>query len=195
VTCHHIHAPQCPLAPYVCSPQVANLAAEEIPQIYAACGRGSRSTLRVLRPGLAVTGKPSRGGLVGWAAVLVGSLLGCSCRTSCCAHVVPFCWSLCWLCLRQPSSPFQPQSHLTRPCSTPPLPCPAEMAVSPLPGNPTAVWTIKRSAADEFDAYIIVSFSNATLVLRCVRVRLPCCRGSGWQRFQAAVCAQHEGGP
>lgn len=42
----------------------------------------------------------------------------------------------------------------------------AEMAVSPLPGNPTAVWTIKKSAADEFDAYIIVSFSNATLVLR-----------------------------
>ena len=36
--------------------QVANLAGEEIPQIYAACGRGARSTLRVLRPGLAVTG-------------------------------------------------------------------------------------------------------------------------------------------
>lgn len=75
--------------------KVANLAGEEIPQIYAACGRGSRSTLRVLRPGLAVT----------------------------------------------------------------------EMAVSPLPGNPTAVWTIKRSVGDEFDAYIVVSFSNATLVL------------------------------
>ncbi len=40
------------------------------------------------------------------------------------------------------------------------------MAVSPLPGNPTAVWTIKRSVGDEFDAYIVVSFSNATLVLR-----------------------------
>ncbi|KAL4425697.1 hypothetical protein ABPG75_009713 [Micractinium tetrahymenae] len=75
--------------------KVANLANEEIPQIYAACGRGPRSSLRVLRPGLAVT----------------------------------------------------------------------EMAVSPLPGNPTAVWTIKKSAADEYDAYIIVSFSNATLVL------------------------------
>ena len=36
--------------------KVANLANEEIPQIYAACGRGARSTLRVLRPGLAVTG-------------------------------------------------------------------------------------------------------------------------------------------
>ncbi|EFN57738.1 hypothetical protein CHLNCDRAFT_56079 [Chlorella variabilis] len=81
--------------------KVANLAGEEIPQIYAACGRGSRSTLRVLRPGLAVTGKRA-------------------------AH---------------------------------------EMAVSPLPGNPTAVWTIKRSVGDEFDAYIVVSFSNATLVL------------------------------
>ena len=62
--------------------------------MYALCGRGARSTLRTLRPGLAVT----------------------------------------------------------------------EMAVSPLPGNPTAVWTVRRSAADDFDAYIIVSFTNATLV-------------------------------
>ena len=74
--------------------QVANLLNEEIPQIYAACGRGPRSSLKVLRPGLAVT----------------------------------------------------------------------EMAVSPLPGNPTAVWTIKRHIGDDFDAYIIVSFTNATLV-------------------------------
>ncbi len=41
--------------------QVANLADEEIPQIYATCGRGARSTLRVLRPGLAVTGKAAAG--------------------------------------------------------------------------------------------------------------------------------------
>jgi splicing factor 3B subunit 3 len=40
----------------------------------------------------------------------------------------------------------------------------AEMAVSELPGNPTAVWTIRRAAADELDAYIVVSFTNATLV-------------------------------
>lgn len=74
--------------------QAANLLNEEIPQIFSLCGRGPRSTLRLLRPGLAVT----------------------------------------------------------------------EMAVSPLPGNPTAVWTIKRSMLDDFDAYIIVSFTNATLV-------------------------------
>jgi len=74
--------------------QVANLLNEETPQIYAACGRGSRSTLRVLRPGLAVT----------------------------------------------------------------------ELAVWPLPGAPTAVWTLKRSQQDELDAYIVVSFDNATLV-------------------------------
>ena len=67
---------------------------EDIPQIYTLCGRGSRSSLRVLRPGLAVT----------------------------------------------------------------------EMAVSPLPGNPTAVWTTKRTTSSEFDNYIIVSFTNATLV-------------------------------
>jgi len=74
--------------------KVANLLNEEIPQIYALCGRGPRSTLAVLRPGLAVT----------------------------------------------------------------------ELAISPLPGNPTAVWTIRRSTTDEFDAYIVVSFTNATLV-------------------------------
>jgi len=41
----------------------------------------------------------------------------------------------------------------------------AEMAVSELPGNPTAVWTVKRRAEETYDAYIIVSFPNATLVL------------------------------
>ena len=82
--------------------QVANLLNEETPQIYAACGRGSRSTLRVLRPGLAVT----------------------------------------------------------------------ELAVWPLPGAPTAVWTLKRSQQDELDAYIVVSFDNATLAraMLCVVV-------------------------
>ena len=73
---------------------MANLLNEETAQLYALCGRGPRSSLRVLRHGLAV----------------------------------------------------------------------AEMAVSELPGNPTAVWTIRRSATDELDAYIVVSFTNATLV-------------------------------
>eukprot|EP01094_Clydonella_sp_ATCC50884_P006453 TRINITY_DN1564_c0_g1_i10.p1 TRINITY_DN1564_c0_g1~~TRINITY_DN1564_c0_g1_i10.p1 ORF type:complete len:1192 (-),score=452.93 TRINITY_DN1564_c0_g1_i10:363-3938(-) len=41
----------------------------------------------------------------------------------------------------------------------------AEMAVSELPANPTAVWTVKRTAADEFDTYMVVAFVNATLVL------------------------------
>ena len=64
-----------------------------------------------------------------------------------------------------------------------------EMAVSELPGRPTAVWTVKKSQVgslyiyrciyeyyvfiyvcmyvqgDDFDRYIIVSFNNATLVL------------------------------
>lgn len=75
-------------------PQVVNLVKEEIPQIYVTCGRGPRSTLAVLRPGLAVN----------------------------------------------------------------------ELAVSPLPGTPGAVWTIKRAVDDEYDQYIIVSFTNATLV-------------------------------
>ena len=41
----------------------------------------------------------------------------------------------------------------------------SEMAVSELPGSPNAVWTLKRRADEEYDAYIIVSFINATLVL------------------------------
>uniref|UniRef100_A0A0A9YIZ9 Splicing factor 3B subunit 3 n=2 Tax=Lygus hesperus TaxID=30085 RepID=A0A0A9YIZ9_LYGHE len=76
--------------------QVADLANEDTPQLYMACGRGPRSTLRVLRHGLEVS----------------------------------------------------------------------EMAVSPLPGSPNAVWTVKKRADDEFDAYIVVSFVSATLVLR-----------------------------
>lgn len=75
--------------------QIADLANEDTPQLYVACGQGPRSSLRVLRHGLEVT----------------------------------------------------------------------EMAVSELPGNPNAVWTVKKNIDDEFDAYIIVSFVNATLVL------------------------------
>jgi splicing factor 3B subunit 3 len=40
-----------------------------------------------------------------------------------------------------------------------------EVAVAPLEANPTAVWTVKRAARDPFDAYLVVSFVNATLVL------------------------------
>ncbi|KAH8497167.1 hypothetical protein H0E87_019750 [Populus deltoides] len=75
--------------------KVANLFDEETPQIFSLCGRGPRSSLRILRPGLAIS----------------------------------------------------------------------EMAVSQLPGVPSAVWTVKKNIYDEFDAFIVVSFNNATLVL------------------------------
>lgn len=75
--------------------QAHNLTGEETPQLYALCGTGPRSSLRVLRHGVALS----------------------------------------------------------------------EMAVSPLPGNPNAVFTVRKRAEDEFDAYIVVSFTNATLVL------------------------------
>ncbi|KAK7310260.1 hypothetical protein RJT34_07662 [Clitoria ternatea] len=75
--------------------KVSNLFEEETPQIFTLCGRGPRSSLRILRTGLAVS----------------------------------------------------------------------EMAVSKLPGVPSAVWTVKKNVIDEFDAYIVVSFTNATLVL------------------------------
>lgn len=82
------------LSPIINS-QIADLTNEDTPQLYVACGRSARSTMRVLRHGLEVS----------------------------------------------------------------------EMAVSELPGNPNAVWTVKKRAMDEFDSYIIVSFINATLVL------------------------------
>ena len=74
---------------------VEELVGEEVPQIYTLCGKGPRSSLRILRHGLSV----------------------------------------------------------------------APLAVSELPGSPSAVWTIKGAQADEHDAYMVVSFLNATLVL------------------------------
>ncbi|RLN07765.1 Splicing factor 3B subunit 3 [Panicum miliaceum] len=75
--------------------RVANLFDEETPQLFTACGRGPRSTLRILRPGLAIS----------------------------------------------------------------------EMARSMLPAEPIAVWTVKKNINGMFDAYIVVSFANVTLVL------------------------------
>lgn len=75
--------------------KVADLAKEHTPQIYTLCGRGARSSLRILRHGLAVT----------------------------------------------------------------------EMAVSELPGSPSAVWVVKTNAADAFCSYIVVSFVKETIVL------------------------------
>ncbi|CAB3408913.1 unnamed protein product [Caenorhabditis bovis] len=40
-----------------------------------------------------------------------------------------------------------------------------EMAVSDLPGVPSAVWTVKKNVDDKNDSYIVVSFVSATLVL------------------------------
>lgn len=82
------------LSPLISS-QVANLAGEDAPQIYALTGQAERSSLRVIRHGLEV----------------------------------------------------------------------AEIVASELPGEPIAVWTTKLTSQDEFDAFIVLSFSNATLVL------------------------------
>ncbi len=40
-----------------------------------------------------------------------------------------------------------------------------EIVASDLPGIPSAVWTTKLRRDDQYDAYIILSFSNGTLVL------------------------------
>ncbi|KAJ3101047.1 Splicing factor 3B subunit 3 [Phlyctochytrium planicorne] len=75
--------------------KVLNLTDDDTPQIFTICGRGARSSFRILRHGLEAS----------------------------------------------------------------------EIAVSELPGNPNAIWTVKANANDEFDTYIVVSFVNATLVL------------------------------
>lgn len=63
---------------------------------------------------------------------------------------------LCALCGRGPRSTVRVLRHGL---------AVAELAVSELPGTPTAVWTVRTSAAAEYDSFIVVSFVNATLVL------------------------------
>jgi splicing factor 3B subunit 3 len=41
----------------------------------------------------------------------------------------------------------------------------SEIVASPLPSIPSAVWTTKITRNDQFDAYIVLSFTNGTLVL------------------------------
>ena len=41
----------------------------------------------------------------------------------------------------------------------------SELAESPLPGKPIALWTIKNSITDENHKYIVLSFLAQTLVL------------------------------
>ena len=74
---------------------VDEMSGDDAPQIHTLCGKGNRSSLRILRHGISVT----------------------------------------------------------------------ELAVSELPGRPTAVWTVRGSSDAEGDKYIVVSFANATLVL------------------------------
>ena len=73
---------------------VGNFANEDTKQIYTLCGKGARSSLRILRHGLEIT----------------------------------------------------------------------ELAVTELPGNPSAVWSL-RDDQNKYDKYIVVSFENATLIL------------------------------
>ncbi|KAG5519797.1 hypothetical protein PMAC_000070 [Pneumocystis sp. 'macacae'] len=41
----------------------------------------------------------------------------------------------------------------------------SEIVASGLPGSPIAVWTTKLTSSDQYDAYIVLSFVNGTLVL------------------------------
>lgn len=75
--------------------QVADLANEDTPQLYLLCGRGPRSSMRVLRHGLEVS----------------------------------------------------------------------EMAVSELPGNPNAVWTVKKRADGKFESSVTLEFGEPRVKL------------------------------
>ncbi|ORY86166.1 CPSF A subunit region-domain-containing protein [Protomyces lactucae-debilis] len=75
--------------------KVLNLTQEDAPQIYAACGRGARSSFKTIRNGLEVS----------------------------------------------------------------------ELVASELPGKPTAIWTTQLAREDAHDAYIVLSFTDGTLVL------------------------------
>ena len=97
--------------------QIADLAGEDTPQVYVACGRGPRSSLRVLRHGLEVT----------------------------------------------------------------------EMAVSELPGNPNAVWTVKRNASGLYICqYIVVSLLS--LVTYDER---QCWYKHSWSRYLVILLFEH----
>ena len=116
------------------------------------CGRSARSSLRILSHGLAVS------------EMAVSELPGTP---------------------RAARPPVRPRDRLDA-CAAPAAPCPLNPHPSPLapltlltpsltshrppatlpsPGNPNAVWTVKKRRSDEHDAYIVVSFVNATLVL------------------------------
>ncbi|ORZ33067.1 CPSF A subunit region-domain-containing protein, partial [Catenaria anguillulae PL171] len=41
----------------------------------------------------------------------------------------------------------------------------SDLAVTQLPGTPTGIWTTKARVADAFDAYIVTSFADATVVM------------------------------
>ena len=100
--------------------KVANLLKEETPQIYCACGRGTRSSLRVLRPGLSVT----------------------------------------------------------------------EVASSVLKANATAVFTMKKNMEDEYDTYVVVSFSHSTLILQVGETVEPTSE-TGFDEETQTLGAQH----
>jgi len=88
---------QCPILDMKCGQPLGPFAltADGTPQMVSICGRGPRSSLRVVRHGMQVT----------------------------------------------------------------------EMAVTELPGVPTALWTVKTRASDKHDKLIVVSFISGTLVL------------------------------
>lgn len=79
----------------ILSARVADLAGEDTPQLYLLCGRGPRSSMRVLRHGLEVS----------------------------------------------------------------------EMAISELPGNPTAVWTVKKRSDGKFLYYLTIENLILTIEL------------------------------
>lgn len=151
------------------------------PYIAALCGRGPRSSLRMLQHGLAVRhASPFAVPRVAYAQydtphglLLTSSPMPPHAGRPHLPHAPLgrlFCFSL--LLASRPltllSHPSRALLHRAAPRRAPPpstAPQVSEMAVSELPGNPNAVWTVRKRREDPHDAYIVVSFVNATLVL------------------------------
>ncbi|KAI9176173.1 pre-mRNA-splicing factor rse1 [Blastocladiella emersonii ATCC 22665] len=68
----------------------------------------------------------------------------------------------------------------------------SEVAVTEVPGLPTGVWTTKLRTDDPFDAYIVVSFSNATVVF-AVGETVEEVTDSGLLADAQTLCVQHMG--
>lgn len=66
-----------------------------------------------------------------------------------------------------------------------------EMAVSPMPGRPLSVITLKSSLSDSLHRYMLVSFPESTLVLQVLADKVTQLQNSGFQTTEPTLHAGH----